>query len=97
MNISKLRLDNDDLSDGNLSDTVAVEEYPHNSNRKTEKILEKIRLEEPVPGEISNVSEDVNAFLNISADEVLDDSADKEEQDQAKPSDQAVTVTPPST
>ena len=66
LNISQLRLDNEDLSDGNLSDSLVVEEYPHNANRRTEKIIEKMG-QEHMPCEL-DISEDVNNLLNVSAD-----------------------------
>ena len=51
---------------------------PTTPNRKMEKILENMG-QEPLPGEISNVSEDVITLLNVLADEaILDDSGDEE-------------------
>ena len=59
-----MRLMEEDLSDGNLSISLAVDEFPENRHRRTEKFLEKM-AKKPVPDEIY-VLDDVLALLDDS-------------------------------
>ena len=62
-NTSILRDEEETLSDGNLSDSLEdVEEFPENSNRKTEKVLEQLS-KKPNPADIY-VSDNVMALLD---------------------------------
>ena len=67
LNILNLRLE-EDLSDGNLSDSLVMDEYPENSNQKTKKILEQM-AKKLLPEDIY-VSDDVLALLDNTNDEV---------------------------
>ena len=69
LNMSNLRLGEEELSDGNLSDSLVIDEYPENSNRKTEKVLEKM-FKEPLPMAICHVSDNVLALLDYTEEEM---------------------------
>ena len=62
-----MRLMEEDLSDGNLSISLAVDEFPENRHRRTEQFLEKM-AKKPVPDEIY-VLDDVLALLDDSNEE----------------------------